>query len=117
MHDDLLEGAFRRFDVENTGFITVVDLKEVLGSDFTNTEIQSIIGILDKNNDGKIGLTEFVGYLKGEAGDTTKETASSVLQRHGMEIGRADWVRVPTPSNALNAITPAGPKKMPLPPE
>merc|ERR1719394_1577252 len=34
LHDDLLKSAFKKFDVDNSGYITAANLKQVLGNTF-----------------------------------------------------------------------------------
>jgi calcium-dependent protein kinase len=59
--DQKLESAFRLFDKNGDGFISAVEIKEVLGKDTKlNDEIwKSIVKEVDVNGDGEISLEEF----------------------------------------------------------
>jgi serine/threonine protein kinase len=65
LHDDLLAQAFKRFDVDNSGFITAENLQEVLGETFEGTEVEELMKEADFVNDGRISFPEFVAYAKG----------------------------------------------------
>merc|ERR1719409_2448226 len=65
MHDELLASTFRRFDVDNTGYITVENLKTVLGDGFGDKEAESLIAEADQVGDGRLSYEEFIAYLKG----------------------------------------------------
>jgi len=67
LHDDLIKNAFHRFDVDNTGFISPANLKEVLGETCDPAEIDSMIAEADFKQDGQISYAEFVAYLRGDA--------------------------------------------------
>jgi Ca2+-binding EF-hand superfamily protein len=54
LHDDLLLRAFKRFDVDNSGYITADNLREVLGDSFEGEEIEKLIKEADALNDGRI---------------------------------------------------------------
>mmetsp|Transcript_8640 Transcript_8640/g.19260 ORF Transcript_8640/g.19260 Transcript_8640/m.19260 type:complete len:541 (-) Transcript_8640:119-1741(-) len=69
MHDDLLVGAFRRFDTNGSGYITVADLKLVLGESFDGATVEELLQEADISGDGKISPEEFVAYLKDTSGD------------------------------------------------
>lgn len=69
MHDDMLEKTFRRFDVDNSGFITKANLKVVLGESFDGAEVNQLIEEADLSGDGQISYEEFLIYLKKEHND------------------------------------------------
>jgi Ca2+-binding EF-hand superfamily protein len=52
--------AFDRLDSDDSGFITVDNLKEFLGEEVSDEYIDSIIDEVDENNDHKIEYTEFL---------------------------------------------------------
>jgi serine/threonine protein kinase len=79
LHDDLLLRAFKRFDVDNSGYITADNLREVLGDSFEGEEIEKLIKEADALNDGRISYQEFVSYLRGEPLDTHKLAAEKFL--------------------------------------
>mmetsp|Transcript_62804 Transcript_62804/g.174065 ORF Transcript_62804/g.174065 Transcript_62804/m.174065 type:complete len:543 (-) Transcript_62804:168-1796(-) len=79
MHDELVEATFRRFDTENTGYITPESLRQVLGS---SVDVGRVIQELDKDHDGKISFVDFVAYLRsGIAEDAHLEAANKVIDQ------------------------------------
>jgi len=69
LHDDLLRQAFQKFDVDNSGFITAENMREVLGAD-NGDEDDDCDDILRSPSCVKIGggeklsFEEFVAYVK-----------------------------------------------------
>ena len=60
--NDSLYYAFKKFDTNNTGYITAVELKQVLakiGQNYTQRQIEDMIATVDKDGDGKLGFEEF----------------------------------------------------------
>merc|ERR1719261_799193 len=64
IHDEVLAQTFRRFDTDNSGFITVTNLKEVLGESFEGQEIENLMKEADFDHTGKISYQEFIQYMK-----------------------------------------------------
>lgn len=61
--------AFRLFDKENTGKISINDFKHImlnLSDGFTSVEITEFLKLADRKNDGFIHYKEFVDFMKGE---------------------------------------------------
>lgn len=59
--------AFKLFDDDNTGFITLKNLKRVakeLGENLTDEELQEMIDEADRNGDGQIDEEEFYRIMK-----------------------------------------------------
>jgi Ca2+-binding EF-hand superfamily protein len=61
--------AFKYYDSDNNGYITVDELKTALSQnndnhDYTNDEINSMIKSTDLNGDGKISIEEFIELMK-----------------------------------------------------
>merc|ERR1719324_1533945 len=59
VHDDLLKQAFKKFDTDNSGYITVENLKEVLGEHHEGEEVEELMKEADFRHDGKITYEEF----------------------------------------------------------
>ena len=57
--------AFRRFDTDNSGCITVQNLKEVLGETFEGHEIDSLLAELNLKQGGAISYEEWIQPLGG----------------------------------------------------
>jgi len=66
LNTDLLYAAFRRFDTDGSGFITLSNLKEVLGSRVEGEKVEAFMDDVDQNKDGQISFEEFAAYLRGE---------------------------------------------------
>lgn len=80
LHDHLLKVAFRRFDVDNSGYITVENLREVLGETFEGNEVQKLMSELNLKNDGAISYEEWIQYLKGGMGDVKPHHADAAAR-------------------------------------
>jgi len=83
MHDHLLKSAFKRFDADNTGFITAEDLKVVLGETYEGTEVTALLAEADVDHDGKISYEEFIAFVKSDGAQETRatEVAHSVIDK------------------------------------
>mmetsp|Transcript_5920 Transcript_5920/g.15058 ORF Transcript_5920/g.15058 Transcript_5920/m.15058 type:complete len:548 (-) Transcript_5920:63-1706(-) len=80
MHDDLLRATFQRFDVDNSGSITVDNLRVVLGDSFDGEEVENLIKEADFAGDGKISYDEFIRYLKeGDAEGNAMSAAERII--------------------------------------
>lgn len=59
--------AFKLFDDDNTGYISVKNLRRVsreLGEHLSDDELQAMIDEFDKDNDGQISQEEFLSIMK-----------------------------------------------------
>ena len=57
--DDSLYFAFKKFDSNNTGYITAVELRQVLakiGQNYSERQIDDMIRTVDKDGDGRLGF-------------------------------------------------------------
>jgi len=79
VHDDLLKQAFKKFDIDNSGFITVENMREVLGESHEGEEVESLMSEADFTHDGRISYAEFVAYIKGTPMDTHKAAGAKVI--------------------------------------
>merc|ERR1712187_6932 len=77
MHPSLINKAFDRFDVDNTGFITAQNLKSVLSVRLAGTTVEEMIAEADFTKDGVISREEFLRYISGE--DAREETKPQLL--------------------------------------
>lgn len=66
LHDDHLKAAFRRFDVEGTGFVTLSNLQDVLGESFGGQEVCTMLKEVSTSQDGSISRDEFVTHFRGK---------------------------------------------------
>jgi len=79
VHDDLLRQAFKKFDVDNSGYITADNMREVLGEHHEGVEVETLMREADFKNDGRISYEEFVAYIKGEPMSGHSEAATKVI--------------------------------------
>ncbi|CAJ1418840.1 unnamed protein product [Effrenium voratum] len=80
MHDDLLLAAFKRFDCDNSGRITVANLREVLGETFEGNAVENIMKEADLTGSGDISYEEWIQYLSsGKTSEEHRELASKLI--------------------------------------
>jgi len=65
LHEELLHEAFRKFDVDDTGWITADNLRCVLGDTFEGHKVEKLLGEADTMHHGKLSFHEFASYLTG----------------------------------------------------
>lgn len=92
LHDGLLKETFRRFDTDNSGFISSENLREVLGESVEGHEVEELMQEADFSKDGKIDVEEFMTYLKGGMGSVSgnhAHAAARVIDKQ-LEKGLSD---------------------------
>jgi len=67
--DAMLGDTFRRFDTDHSGYITVQNLRDVLGNNVEGERVEGLIAEADQDNDGQISFAEFIAYMKGSSLD------------------------------------------------
>ncbi len=73
-----IDTAFRRFDRENKGYVTSADAKSIMREyGFSDMEIDQLIRLHDKNQDGKLQYSEFVQFWTGGSGHMTQQATPS----------------------------------------
>jgi len=80
MHDDLLRSAFRRFDTDSSGYITVDNLRQVLGDTFEGEQIETLLSEADMLQDNRISYAEFVAYLRGTPLTSHEVAADKIIE-------------------------------------
>eukprot|EP00927_Polykrikos_kofoidii_P039220 TRINITY_DN3364_c0_g2_i1.p1 TRINITY_DN3364_c0_g2~~TRINITY_DN3364_c0_g2_i1.p1 ORF type:complete len:537 (+),score=73.17 TRINITY_DN3364_c0_g2_i1:132-1742(+) len=83
LHDELLRSAFNKFDVDGSGYITLDDLKEVLGENFEGEEMDKLLAEADVLEDGRISYAEFVAYLRQTPLETDKVIERGLRDANG----------------------------------
>eukprot|EP00929_Paragymnodinium_shiwhaense_P022909 TRINITY_DN1448_c0_g1_i1.p1 TRINITY_DN1448_c0_g1~~TRINITY_DN1448_c0_g1_i1.p1 ORF type:complete len:609 (+),score=144.33 TRINITY_DN1448_c0_g1_i1:156-1982(+) len=81
LHTDLLLSAFKRFDRDNTGFITADNLRDLLGDSYKGEQVEEIIKDADILQDGKISYAEFVSHLSGKPLDEVQALSEQIIDR------------------------------------
>lgn len=66
MHDDLLRVAFQKFDTDRSGYITVDNLKQVLGKTFEGESVKKLVNEADQLKDNRVSYAEFVSHLRSQ---------------------------------------------------
>jgi len=103
MHDDLMHSTFQRFDVDSSGYITVENLREVLGESFSGAEVDKLMQEADLTKDGRISYPEFIEYLKGDGADLAALNAADKIidtelkkpgaQKRSLVVGTLAWAK------------------------
>lgn len=79
VNSSVLNDTFRRFDADNSGFITVENLRQVLGSNVEGEKVEAFMKEADQNNDGQLSFQEFSEFMRGTHHDHEwSDTSSSV---------------------------------------
>mmetsp|Transcript_73608 Transcript_73608/g.157874 ORF Transcript_73608/g.157874 Transcript_73608/m.157874 type:complete len:553 (-) Transcript_73608:109-1767(-) len=90
IHDDLLKETFRRFDTDNTGFISQDNLRQVLGDSFDGKEVDQMMAEADSTQDGQISYQEWIEYLRdGDAHSGHSEAAARVIDKEIANAAKA----------------------------
>jgi Ca2+-binding EF-hand superfamily protein len=84
LHDNLLKAAFKKFDTDSSGYITVDNLREVLGETYDGEAVQDLLADADLMHDGRISYPEFVTYLRGDALPTHQSSAAELIDKQIM---------------------------------
>lgn len=63
LHNNEVRETFRRFDTNGSGYITVENLRYVLGDKFEGADVEDLIKEADADGDGHIDYEEFLKYL------------------------------------------------------
>lgn len=66
LNEEHLTSTFRRFDADGSGFITLENLRKVLGSRVDGENVEAFMQDVDQNKDGRISFPEFAAYLREE---------------------------------------------------
>jgi len=111
LHDELLSSTFQRFDVDNSGFITTDNLREILGNNFEGQAVETMVAEADQLKDGRISYAEFVSYLRGDPlddhADISGRLIDSELEVKGEKSpGNTLRRRTDSPRNVARAAKP-----------
>ena len=58
--------AFAYFDTDNSGYITVDELKKVIKENNVDVDATNFLDEVDKNNDGRVDYDEFLAMMTKE---------------------------------------------------
>lgn len=94
LHDNLLKSTFKKFDTDNSGYITPDNLREVLGETFEGDRVEKLMSEADLLKDGRISYPEFVSYLRGDPLDSHAEVTLEIIDAQVVkEERRPSWTR------------------------
>jgi len=79
VHDEMLSKAFKRFDVDGNGLISMENLQSVLGESFSGAEVEKLMQEADTSKDGQISYPEFIAYLKADANSEHQLAATKII--------------------------------------
>mmetsp|Transcript_40073 Transcript_40073/g.115561 ORF Transcript_40073/g.115561 Transcript_40073/m.115561 type:complete len:589 (+) Transcript_40073:61-1827(+) len=63
VHEDVLRRTFHRFDQTESGVITAVDLRQILGDHFEGVDVTELFREADTRGDGSINYDDFLAYF------------------------------------------------------
>merc|ERR1719506_2250287 len=66
LHEELVHEAFRKFDTDDSGYITVDNLRTVLGDTFEGQKVEKLLNEADTAHHGRLTYHEFASYLTGK---------------------------------------------------
>ena len=67
VEDEDLYYAFKKFDLDNSGYISIKELQQILariGQNYSFDEISELVSKVDSNFDGRLSYNEFVKLMK-----------------------------------------------------
>ena len=88
-----LAEAFDRLDSDDSGYITVENLRGILGEEFPQSEIDQIIAESDLTHDGRISYFEFLAQWQDQREVKRQEVFSSLSS---VDSNAADSIAVVT---------------------
>jgi calcium-dependent protein kinase len=77
LNEQHLNAVFRRFDADHTGYITLDNLKEVLGSRVDGENVEVFMKDVKQCKEGQISFSEFSSYLRSMEGASPKADVKS----------------------------------------
>lgn len=81
--EERLAEAFDRLDSDDSGYISAANLKELLGEDFSEGDIDAIIKEVDFEKDGKISYTEFLALWENQNESRREEVMNEISNVNG----------------------------------
>eukprot|EP00930_Biecheleria_cincta_P088653 TRINITY_DN77904_c0_g1_i1.p1 TRINITY_DN77904_c0_g1~~TRINITY_DN77904_c0_g1_i1.p1 ORF type:complete len:547 (+),score=114.70 TRINITY_DN77904_c0_g1_i1:47-1687(+) len=77
-----VRAAFNRLDRDNTGFITLENLKDTVGSSYDGIDVSALLKEVDTHHSGSISYEEFMEYLQGgDAEEAHQEAVCRLAER------------------------------------
>lgn len=103
-HNDVLLKTFRRFDKDDKGFITVDDLRAILGDTFEGADVQELVREADPDNSGELWYEEILTFLQEPEDDAEYFDAGSSMNlldaMPAENLDNYEFVDAMSPANA-----------------
>lgn len=80
VHDHLLQATFKKFDVDSSGYITVDNLRDVLGDTFEGEQVEKLLAEADLLKDNRISFDEFKQFVRGDKMDMATKVIDQEIQ-------------------------------------
>lgn len=130
MHDEHLIATFRRFDTDNSGYISRKNLSDVLTGTFDPAEIDQLVKDMHADENGRVSYQDFMVYLKqGGAAEHHEDAALRIIDSNRKDLEEVNKVgedgkrqiKVPAPaivvrsnlSSVSEIVSPKNPSKDP----
>jgi len=103
LHRRVIREAFQKFDVDGKGFISIDDLRRVLGNEYGGTHVEDIIADVDRFKNGVIEYSDFVEALMEHlpSGDTLSDPQSAEIIRR---VSRRTLGRISRIASGRNGV-------------
>ena len=72
-HEKYVRETFQRFDLDNTGFISLDNLRTVLGDTYHGTDVEEILNQVDYKHNGRIDYEEFMRAVVFDGRDPNED--------------------------------------------
>jgi calcium-dependent protein kinase len=92
LHNDLLQRTFKKFDTDGSGYITLDNLREVLGDMAKGQDVSELLAEADYVKDGRISYEEFVRFLNEHPEEASQTLIDGEIQ-HRRRANQGQGVR------------------------
>ncbi|PFH32288.1 calcium-dependent protein kinase CDPK4 [Besnoitia besnoiti] len=124
LNQQLIREAFERFDVDNSGHISLDNLRYVLGDSYDSVSVEEILRQCDRKQNGVIEFDEFMLALTGDDAEVLErgnakelaaqgEALTAQVSRHMSEL--ADAVQARQQADDLSAVPASARERAPVP--
>nr|CEL65363.1 TPA: CAM kinase, CDPK family, putative [Neospora caninum Liverpool] len=86
LNQQLIREAFERFDVDNSGHISLDNLRYVLGDSYDSLSVEEILRQCDRKQNGVIDFDEFMLALTGDEAGVLESSNSKELVAQGAAL-------------------------------
>jgi calcium-dependent protein kinase len=90
LNEQHLNAVFRRLDADHTGYISLSNLREVLGSRVDGERVEVFMKDVNQGKDGRISFSEFSSYMRSEGTGSPRADANEGMNVQVMPSSRAE---------------------------